>query len=543
MEIAAFKKIKFLLNTKMIPKNMPTRMTGLILFSLAGLFSFIPSGGCQESIEVNALAINPDTGDPLELTEIARQANLNNFYILQKKLVYHILSQLGIEKQDLTPEVLFEINKVPTQNLAAFISFSKGLEFLDKQEFLEAKTAFKRAAKQDSSFTLAKIMAQAVPDHEMSVYEVTSNAVINGQNKTREKLSNINNKSDPELMTSQAVEDFANPEEQAKIAIKISENQNNLNYQETILASLTQATQGHDSNSFQQINSIGYFVTTLLKGIDDEWVDVLDSAYLNTAAIDLKSQDFIIPQTGDANGYLTAVSLQNSTNNNLNNYNRKLSQFKDGESGNKNDLLNNLLYRQTLQSYPANEETIYLQTGYYLYSGWNADCDNQNGCQYFYDRLYFAEGIPTSKENLSELFSKGENYSYSGTANGDILKLDHSTGDLKLETSQTGTFNGSINFATKTVNDFSIKLETENYQVNLTANQLNIADNGNFSINRTEDAQVEIGEKNNLINGTSTNLSGQVFGPDAAAVGGVFSTNQKNDQTEWSSVGNFGGKK
>jgi tetratricopeptide (TPR) repeat protein len=91
---------------------------------------------------------------------IAVHSEVDEFYIVQKELVYKILEVLEVE---LTPEEKAKFSKYHTKNLNAVIYFGQGLEALDKNEWKEAKEYFNRAVEEDPSFKLAMKYRDACP--------------------------------------------------------------------------------------------------------------------------------------------------------------------------------------------------------------------------------------------------------------------------------------------------------------------------------------------------------------------------------------------
>jgi len=83
---------------------------------------------------------------------IAVHSEVDEFYILQKELVYKLLKVLNVK---LTQEEEIKFSKYHTKNLNAVIYFGQGLEALDKNEWKEAKEYFNLAVEEDPSFNLA----------------------------------------------------------------------------------------------------------------------------------------------------------------------------------------------------------------------------------------------------------------------------------------------------------------------------------------------------------------------------------------------------
>jgi tetratricopeptide (TPR) repeat protein len=91
---------------------------------------------------------------------MAIHSEVDEFYIVQKELVYKILKVLQVK---LTPEEKAKFSKYHTKNLNAVIYFGQGLEALDKNEWKAAKEYFNQAVEEDPSFTLAMKYRDACP--------------------------------------------------------------------------------------------------------------------------------------------------------------------------------------------------------------------------------------------------------------------------------------------------------------------------------------------------------------------------------------------
>jgi Curli production assembly/transport component CsgG len=87
-------------------------------------------------------------------------AQLEQFYVLEKEIVYNILKVL---KVPFTSEEEAKFSKYHTQNLKAVIYFGQGLEALDTGQWKEAHDFFRQATQEDPKFDLAKLYRDACP--------------------------------------------------------------------------------------------------------------------------------------------------------------------------------------------------------------------------------------------------------------------------------------------------------------------------------------------------------------------------------------------
>jgi len=83
--------------------------------------------------------------------EAQADGRLNDFFRLEKKLVFQMIKEMGIR---LTSSEIENIKKVPTANLMAFLAFSEGLDFEDKGDLGQAKNSYRRALTLDPDFQM-----------------------------------------------------------------------------------------------------------------------------------------------------------------------------------------------------------------------------------------------------------------------------------------------------------------------------------------------------------------------------------------------------
>jgi len=81
-----------------------------------------------------------------------RSGALERVFLLEKELVFNLIDEMGIE---LTPEERERIETIPTQNLQAFLAFSRGVRAEDAGSFEEALGHYRRAGELDPGFGAA----------------------------------------------------------------------------------------------------------------------------------------------------------------------------------------------------------------------------------------------------------------------------------------------------------------------------------------------------------------------------------------------------
>lgn len=108
------------------------------------------------TLEVDAAVSSAEADELPELR--STRGELAEVIALQKRVVLSLLEELGI---DLTPEEQERIERrVPTQNLQAFLSYSRALRAGDAEDFGAAESFFREAVRLDPAFSEAEVRAE-----------------------------------------------------------------------------------------------------------------------------------------------------------------------------------------------------------------------------------------------------------------------------------------------------------------------------------------------------------------------------------------------
>jgi len=78
---------------------------------------------------------------------------LDDFFRLEKQLVFSIVEKMGIE---LSQEERDDIQKIPTENLLAFMAYCKGLDYEDRGMYEQAREQYEQAVSIDPNFSQAR---------------------------------------------------------------------------------------------------------------------------------------------------------------------------------------------------------------------------------------------------------------------------------------------------------------------------------------------------------------------------------------------------
>jgi hypothetical protein len=119
--------------------------------------------------------------------EVSASGELGDLFRVEKELVFDLVEALDI---DLSPAERDAIETVPTQNLQAFLLYSRGLEQEDAGAFSEAAQLYGRAAQIDPAFARAVDATERVESMEAAgtVGEALSSAGVTQRPGVSESL-------------------------------------------------------------------------------------------------------------------------------------------------------------------------------------------------------------------------------------------------------------------------------------------------------------------------------------------------------------------
>jgi len=133
----------------------------------------------DEQLRLQVTLANVATGE--RMPQLDRQrAGISELFKLQKEVTFSIVDQLGVE---LTPQEKAAIQEVPTQNLQAFLAYSRGLLAEDRGNYGAAVQYYQQAQQMDPNFEQAsqrRQKAESVQQGGGSQEEALSSAAGGG---------------------------------------------------------------------------------------------------------------------------------------------------------------------------------------------------------------------------------------------------------------------------------------------------------------------------------------------------------------------------
>ena len=122
------------------------------------------TGGRISMFADQSLQIDFASWKPAEQTNPAflrHGGRLAHFFDIEKEVVFSLLRSLEIE---LTPEEQERIQRIPTQNMQAFLAYSRGLMHEDRGFYIQATEAYQEAVSLDPGFQQAREAAERTSD-------------------------------------------------------------------------------------------------------------------------------------------------------------------------------------------------------------------------------------------------------------------------------------------------------------------------------------------------------------------------------------------
>ena len=120
----------------------------------------ILAGGSLNISDSDVLRVDFATWTPVSEQDpsyLNRDGLLRNLFVIEKEIVFALINRFGIT---LSPEDRNRIERIPTQNLQAFLAFSRGLDAENRGLYSSASSLYGQAAALDSGFEIARTYAE-----------------------------------------------------------------------------------------------------------------------------------------------------------------------------------------------------------------------------------------------------------------------------------------------------------------------------------------------------------------------------------------------
>jgi len=138
---------------------------------VSGTYSVLSNNRLQVS------AAHVETNTTVVATLPSQEDDLDNFFRLEKRLVFALLADLGIELTEAEEDA---IQEVPTRNLQAFLAYSRGLLMEDQSNFGAAAAFFQQASQLDPNFDAASANSETATGMS-ETYGPTETALASAQ--------------------------------------------------------------------------------------------------------------------------------------------------------------------------------------------------------------------------------------------------------------------------------------------------------------------------------------------------------------------------
>jgi TolB-like protein len=166
--------------TDMVDQKTAPRLGKLLGANRLVKGSFIDLTG--DKIIIDAFVAKARTGEIDASTNIS--GNVQDFFRMEKDLVFKILDQMKIKLTDNEREAILEI---PTENFFAFLQYSRGLDYEDRGLYTQAFESYSQAAAADPNFSQAKTSASSAKKSEQIVGSTSSSTTSSNETKSSEQ--------------------------------------------------------------------------------------------------------------------------------------------------------------------------------------------------------------------------------------------------------------------------------------------------------------------------------------------------------------------
>jgi tetratricopeptide (TPR) repeat protein len=223
------------------------------------------------------------------LQQTDAEGAMDQFFKLQKQLVFGILAGMGVDVNQLPEKVQKAVKRVHTTSVRALIQFGMGVDFLDNKDFAQAKQAFGKAAKIDPEFDLAGEAEVATPISDVPVTsdgateEVAMSTAGSGEEKKEEQ----------DAAGDSAASDETAISSDQSTAETTTTDTNTTN--DTTTDTSQTVTTNETENSDLPTNRDGYLVNALSYFPSPSYTRNYDGMVFNTAPVDF-SQSFQIDE-------------------------------------------------------------------------------------------------------------------------------------------------------------------------------------------------------------------------------------------------------
>lgn len=421
------------------------------------------------------------------LGQFSLENDVQQFYDLQKELVFGILKTLGIEKDQLPPEVLEDVSQKQTENLDAFLAFGRGLERLDAGDYAAADAAFKEAVSLDPEFDSAEQAEIETPDSaDTDNTVVLAEADDTSGESASEEADNVE--------ADGAAEDTAQTE--AETATQIADLS-------------TEASTGTIETEPEIFKSDDGFIIASLTVTDEEYANISSStAPLTVIDKDLTDWTASYPSVGqalDGTGTLSELTSLRRT---------RTIQGEETTVWEANQLPAVILTETTSEQTYSKWGLWSVEGDVFVDEDGSANADEYI-IRYALQNGFFVSGTRTSADQLQALAASSSNniVSYSGEAAGYYMEIFVEPGAML-----TGNFYATVNFSELSIYDFTLDVSSEDHFVTIS--------NGSGLFNSDGSATLFANWSTSSPYESSLYQSSYIYaglyGPDASELGGIF---------------------
>lgn len=147
----------------------------------------------DEATQLQAVVVN--SASPDDVVESREQGAFDALMDLEVQLALSIYRALGVE---LTPTELARLRERPTENLQAFLAYSRGLQAMDRGNYSDAAQHFQQAVQLDPNFDAAAQEAAAAQDVASAAEESPDEVAAAAEEEVAEETAEEAEAEEPE---------------------------------------------------------------------------------------------------------------------------------------------------------------------------------------------------------------------------------------------------------------------------------------------------------------------------------------------------------
>ena len=480
--------------------------------------------GELKALADDVISIRTVLSDTLSQTKIGEKVTAGhrrNFFELQKQLVFQILALLGIKEGDLGEDVLKALKTIHTRNYDAFMSYGKGLDFLDKKDFSRAKESFETASQLDPDFGMADAAETSTPATDVVVASYVETPPEETATPSDDGTTAGADDTDSETT---AGADGTDSETTAGADSAGSETRTALDTDSgtIVTTETTEAAIDTTTDITQDTTQTDYYDEGDSHYDDPPYVEPRPTGGIGYFANLLRNKEATPASHGI---YYTPAPLDFLGASEWFAYS---TWGYPSEATGTGETIESLVVSSNTASTGLPNDVTYTEDAYTAYMVWGHWSDTDvmaldplptspaGAGEYVFDAVgYYVYGDPTSAGQMTDLSSGMVSATYSGNA--------YATHTAEPDVTMTGSFSANVDFSADSIDTFNLSVSSTNHSAEI------IGGRGDFGWETGAESHFELWAGAYFVDGAEASGmndfgagGGSFYGPGAENIGGIF---------------------